>query len=204
MGMDVYGQAPTAKLYRVRTVVPEFKGHRNVTIQWFVHGRTTAAQRPYAELIAGYDPADEDNPYPEGAIHELFSAAEAEAFVGWLKDNRGVTDEDTTVDEAAMPISNNTLGFGAIPVGGAQDFLCMDEVAGDPAASPLGFTVLGYYDLRAYEPIDKAVPARHQFSSIYILGDRVVSDYAELLELWRAGEIMANDEFSHIDSGEPF
>ena len=203
MGMDVYGQAPTAKLYRVRTVVPEFKGHRDVTIQWFVDQRTIPAQRPYAELIAGYDPADEDNPYPEGAIDELFSAAEAGAFVGWLKDNYEASDY-VTVDEVALPISRNTMGFGAISVGGAEDFLCFDEVGGNPAASPLGFTVLGYYDLRAYEPIDKSVPARQQFSSIYILGDRVVSDYAELLELWRAGEIMANDEFSHIDSGEPF
>jgi hypothetical protein len=191
----------TRKLYEVRTVAPEFKGHRNVTIHWFVDRRTTRVQRPYAELIAGYDRAEND-PYSEGAIDELFSAAEAEAFVDWLKDNRGATGEDTTVDEAALPISRNLMGFGAIPVGGAQDFLCMDEVAGNPAASPLGFTVLGYYDLRAYEPIDKSVPARHQFPSVYIVGGRIVTDYAEFLELWRAGRIMANDEFRHIDSGD--
>jgi hypothetical protein len=191
----------TMKLYRASTSVPEFKGHRDVTIQWFVDRRVTPAQRPYAELIAGYDPAQND-PYPEGAIDELFSAAEIEAFVRWLKDNREATDKDTTVDEQALPISSDIAGFGAIAVGGAQDFLCMGEVAGDPAASPLGFTVLGYYDLSASEPIDKSVPARHQFPSIAIVGGRMVTDYAELLELWRAGRIMADDELPHIDSGD--
>ena len=82
--------------------------HRNVTIHWFVDRRTTHVQRPYAELIAGYDRAEND-PYSEGAIDELFSAAEAEAFVDWLKDNRGATGEDTTVDEAALPISRNLM-----------------------------------------------------------------------------------------------
>jgi hypothetical protein len=192
----------TMRLYRASTSVSEFNGHREVTLHWFVDRRTIPAQRPYAELIADYDPAQNDTYYLEDAIDELFSADEVAAFVGWLKDNRGATDKDTAVDEAALPIASDIIGFGAIAVGGPQDFLCMAEVAGAPAASPLGFTVLGYYDLRASEPIDKSVPARHQFPSITIAGGRMVTDYAELLELWRAGRIMANDEFPHIDSAD--
>ena len=52
----------TRKLYEVRTVAPEFKGHRNVTIHWFVDRRTTRVKRPYAELIAGYDRAEKIDP----------------------------------------------------------------------------------------------------------------------------------------------
>jgi hypothetical protein len=140
----------TKKLYSVETVRPVFEGHCNVTIDWFVGRRTIPVQRPYAELIAGYDRA-ENVAYAKAAIDELFSADEAEAFVGWLKDNRVATDADTTLDEVALPIANNTIGLEVLPAG---RILHMDEIADDPAASPLGFTVLGYYDLRAYEPIE--------------------------------------------------
>jgi hypothetical protein len=174
-------------LYHIKTVVPEFEGHRDVWINWFVESRTNPVERTYAELIEGYDPAEDYHYYSEGAIEELFSAAEADAFVRWLKDNREAT-EDTTVDEVALPLARNRIGLSAIPLGGPQDSLCMDT-------SSLGFLVQGYYDLRGHEPIDKSVPARHQFPSIFLIEGRMVTDYAELLELWRAGVIMANDEF---------
>src|SRR5271166_4819824 len=87
-----------AKLYTVRTVIPEFDGHRNVAVSWFVAERSLRVRRRYAELIAGYEATERDG-YAEEAIDELFSAAEAEAFVGWIKIDRGATDEDTTVTE---------------------------------------------------------------------------------------------------------
>jgi hypothetical protein len=183
------------KLYHVETIVPEFGGHREVCLSWFVDRRVVSANRPYAELINDYDPDDEYNCYPEGAIYELFSGDEAQAFVAWLKQNVGETDETTKISEVTLPIEGNIMGTGAIPIGGPQGFLKMKEVSGsEPAASPLGFTVLGYLDLRAHEPIDKSVPARHQFCSIYIIDGKTITEYAELLELWRAGKIVAEDE----------
>ena len=54
------------------------------------------------ETAEGYHAAldERDRIYPEGAIDELFSQAEAEAFVAWLKRNRGQTDETTKITEA--------------------------------------------------------------------------------------------------------
>jgi hypothetical protein len=173
------------KLYGVKTVVAEFKGHRDVSLSWFVTKRACPVQRPYTELIAGYDAAQKDQ-YAEDAINELFSKAEARSFVDWLKSNRGATDEDTKIVEVALPIPENRIGLGAIAVGGPTDFLDMEKDA------RLGFRVSGYYDLRAHEPIDKSVPPRHAFCSIYVFGDRIVNDYDELLELWRAGKIVAD------------
>ena len=177
----------STKLYTVTTVVPEFKGHRDVSISWFVAKRASPVQRPYAELIADCDAAKEDHQYAEEAIDELFSDAEALSFVDWLKGSGRATDESTKIVEATLPIPENVVALGAIPVGGPQDTLDLAENA------ELGFTVSGYFDLRAHEPIDKSVPARHRFCSIYVFGDRIVQDYDELLELWRAGTIVANE-----------
>jgi hypothetical protein len=182
------------KLYRVRTVVSEFKGHRDVSLDWFVIKRTSSVQRPYAEMIAGYDPAKKDL-YSEDAIDELFSDAEARSFVDWLKANR--PEGSNMIAEVALPIPENCMGFGAIAVGGPQDFL---EFELDGALWPLEFTVMGYFDLRAHEPIDKSVPPRHAFCSIYVFGDKIVHDYDALLGLWRAGKIVAADETPPVAS----
>jgi hypothetical protein len=143
------------QLYYVETTVPEFHGHRNVLLIWFVTDRAKPVQRPYAELIEDYDPAYEYIYYSEEAIDELFSKDEAKAFVAWLKQNRGVTDENIKIVESPLPTTKNAMALRLIPVGGPQDFLIMKEVSGRD--SPLGFTVLGYYDLRALKPIDQVV-----------------------------------------------
>ena len=174
------------KLYSVTTTVPELNGHRDVLLQWFVDKRAIPAQRPYAELVESYDPSDEYHDYREGAADELFDAAEAEALAAWLDANRG--EGSTKIAEASLPLSSNIIGFGAIAVGGANDFLMVHDLT-DLATSPLGFTVLGYYDLRGHEPLDKSVPARHRFCSVYVIEGKVISDYAEILDLWRAGKI---------------
>jgi hypothetical protein len=149
--------------------------------------------------------SDPEDLYAKFAIDELFSKAEADSFVDWLKLNMGATDEDTAIVEAALPLPR-IMGFGAIAIGGAQDHVVLKAVAQpDPASSPLGFTVLGYYDLRDHEPIDKSVPARHQFCSLYVIDGKVVRDYGELLELWRAGKIVAQDEIPpRVNAPLPF
>jgi len=161
---------------------------------------SSSEERPYAELIeSGYDPADL---YCRDAIDEMFTADEAASLTSWLNANRGHQfgdDEldramagDTRTFEVALPIAANIIGFGAISIGGGNDCIVVNEIA-DIAKSPLGFAVEGYYDLRHHEPLDRSIPARHQFCSLYIMDGRVIHDYAELLDLWRAGRIKAED-----------
>lgn len=181
------------KLYRVKTIVPELRGHRLVCLNWFVTGRVVQPNRPYAELIRDYERANRlDRCYAEGAMDELFSSAETEVFLDWLTHYE---EADTKITEVPLPIARDSTGFGAFPTGGPIDQLILAEVGGyDPATSPLGFTVRGFYDLRDHEPIDKSVPARHQFCSVHIIDGKVVTDHSELLEVWRAGKIVASDE----------
>jgi hypothetical protein len=58
--------------------------------------------------------------------------------------------------------------------------------------------VWGYYDLRHCELVDKSLPARHQFCSLYIHDGKIISDYDEILTLWRQGKIAAADEVPPI------
>jgi hypothetical protein len=193
------------KLYRAKTIVPELRGHRLVCLNWFVTGRVVQANRPYAELIRGYKRASRlDRCYAEGAIDELFSSAEAEVFLDWLTHYE---EADTKIIEVPLLVARESMGFRAIPIGGPIDHLILAEVGGcDPATSPLGFTACGFFDLRDHEPIDKSVPARHQFCSIYIIDGKVVTDHSELRELWRAGKIVASNEvaMSGVSGDLPF
>jgi hypothetical protein len=122
-------------------------------IDWFVVGR---AQRrlfgpdgalgiDYHEVIANHDDAPEQlRRYSEDAVEEMFTKQEADTLVAWLKANRPADDDNTTIRECALPVENNITGFGAIPVGGQQDFL----MTGDAPDYNLPFKVWGYCDKR--------------------------------------------------------
>jgi hypothetical protein len=101
-----------------------------------VGGRRT----PYAELIENYDANNEMRLYSEEAINEMFSLEEAEAWMAWLKSHQGGCEHE--IEEAKLPI--NTMGVGAIPVGGEQDFLMVNQ---EPDYD-LPFTVWDSFDLR--------------------------------------------------------
>ncbi len=143
------------KLFHVITTVPEFRGHRDVQLWWFVNHRVKLEERPCSELIEGYEltlEPDWRGPSPEEAIDELFSEAEAAAFVAWLKQNRNETDETTKLREAGLPLSVNNVGLNAIPCGGGIDNLGLRDF--DEAT--LGFSVYGFYDLRAHDRIEES------------------------------------------------
>jgi hypothetical protein len=139
------------KFYQVTTVAPEYGRVRNVEFCWFVDTRDSPAQRLGAQLIEGYEAGD---PYHEDLIHELFDAAEAEAFADWLKVHRPDYGAPI-VAEVKLPVPNNCIGLGAIPTGGGIDFLSMKDESGAPAMASLGFTTLGYHDLRGCELVDE-------------------------------------------------
>jgi hypothetical protein len=135
------------ELYRVTTLVKKYGGCKNVAFEWFRCERR--APRSYADLIENYDLADHQIRYAEDCIDELFELDEAQALKDYIDQNyseAGVT----TIGKAELPIANNTMGAGAIPVGGPQDFYRLDKA---PNYS-LPFKVWGYFDLRGCELAD--------------------------------------------------
>jgi hypothetical protein len=140
------------KLYHVTTVVKEYNGHKNVSFKWFFAGMRHS-RLPYTELIAGYDPDDEDIHYPEGAVDEMFTEDEANQLKSYLDREHGGSGT-TSIKAAEIPIPKNTISAGALPVGGPQDlYQLQNEDRYD-----LPFEVMGYFDLRQHELIDKSTP----------------------------------------------
>jgi hypothetical protein len=175
----------TTRLYEVRTVVKVYSGHRDVVFHWFARRKPGFSRWPHAELIAGYDELDPTSRcYAEDALDELFDKAEADALVAYLEREYGGAGE-TTIEEVNLPFPGNIVGYLAAAVGGGNDFYTLDE----ELAYTLPFRVWGYFDLRDCEPVDKSVPARHQFPSICVVDGKMITDYGELLNLWRAGKI---------------
>jgi hypothetical protein len=141
------------KLYYVTTVVPKFEMRLNVPIHWIVDERAAPVQRPYIELIEGYVPDSRYRQRNEDAINELFDASEAEALVRWLKVNSRAYG-DAKILEAKLPFPNNVIGLKELEdLKGSRllDFLCLKKISGELGQSPLGFTVLGYFDLEGLE-----------------------------------------------------
>jgi hypothetical protein len=129
----------TIQLFRVSSLVPEFREHQGVVLNWFVADRKEPLALPYADLIENYDDGS-DHFYPKGALDEMFTEAEATALVGYLKTIYG---DEPSIRKQSLPIPSNLMGDGAIAVGGAQDFLMISE--SDVYSLP--FKVWGYYDL---------------------------------------------------------
>lgn len=131
------------RLYTVVTTVNEFKNRQNVQFNWLRWDR--AGPRPYADLIRDYDP--KGLAYAEGAIDELFTEAEAIALKAYLDREHGEAGI-TTIEEIALPISNNMAGYRANDVGGGgTDFYPLYE--DEPYDLP--FKASAYYDLRECE-----------------------------------------------------
>jgi hypothetical protein len=134
------------ELFYVRTRVSEFRGCKDVLFEWLRDDEIT--QRPYAELIEGYEP-DNDG-YAQGAIDELFTLDEANALKAYLDQHHGEHGE-TTVQRVDLPYRNNVIGVLAEPVGGGDDFYSLWK---SPEYS-LPFKVVAYFDLRGCELVDE-------------------------------------------------
>jgi hypothetical protein len=159
------------ELYHVTTIVKKYRGCKNVDFSWFRCERR--APRPYAELIENYAPSAIDAEgyievegciEAEGCIDEMFEWDEAQTLKDYIDQNYGEDQGITTIEKAELPIPNNTMGVGAIPVGGRQDFHMLDKA---PNYS-LPFKVWGYFDLRGCELVDlkaEAVRDRQQLST---------------------------------------
>ena len=139
-------QFGTTKLFQVVTIVKEYSGCKGVTFYWFFADERSSP-RPYADLIADYNPGTPYIEYAEARIDELFTEAEASQLIAYLDCQLG--DEGmTTIEEEKLPIPSNVMGFGTIAVGGPQDFYMLHKAPG----YPLPFKAFGYFDLRASAP----------------------------------------------------
>jgi hypothetical protein len=128
------------KLYRVTTIVKEFHDCKDVPFHWFRHDR--GKRCAYDELIENYDPSDHDARDAEGAIDELFTDIEANMLKEYLDQEHGGAGT-TTIAEVHLPIARNSMGVGAIPVGGGDDFYMLSK---EPAYT-LPFEAWAYFDL---------------------------------------------------------
>jgi hypothetical protein len=154
------------KLYRVGTLVKEYRGCKDVAFDWFrVYNRSCkeiAVEfdeliERYDELIEGYNPRETGRLYAEDAIEEMFTETEATALKAYLDREHG--DEGvTTIKEAKLPIGNNTMGVGAIAVGGGDDFYMLHK---EPEYD-LPFKAEGYYNLVGRDLIDGGGIYRHR------------------------------------------
>jgi hypothetical protein len=135
------------QLFSVTTRVGEYHGCKDVPFTWFHWNRPTG-RRPYAELIENYDLA-EDNRYSVDCIDEMFTAIEAHALKEYLDREHGDYGT-TTIEEVALPIPNNLIGYGAHAVGGGDDFYMLDS----EERYSLPFKVRGYFNLVGCELAD--------------------------------------------------
>ena len=151
----------TMKLFRVVTIVKEYSGCKNVVFNWFYADRRSSP-RPYPELISDYNPSAPYIYYAEASISELFTEDEAAELATYLDRHHGNAGT-TTIEEEKLPIPSNVMGCGAIPVGGLQDFYMLHKT---PEYS-LPFKVLGYFDLRHCERIQRepSPPGNDEISS---------------------------------------
>jgi hypothetical protein len=137
------------KLFHVNSTAKEFSDCKDVHFHWFRSHAQLPTREPYAELIKDYDPNADLIGYAEDYIESLFSAEEAEQLKEYLDRKHG-HEGPTTITEAELPCQANIISFGAMAVGGKDDFyrLCNE------AEYSLPFKVWGYFNLLGCELID--------------------------------------------------
>jgi hypothetical protein len=144
------------KLYRASTTVREFRGCKNVVFNWFRHAMPQG-RRPFAVLIKDYEPERPLAVYTELLIEELFTSDEARQLKDYVDQHHG-REGKTVIKEQPLPVENDMMGYGALAVGGGDDFYSLCE---EPAYS-LAFKVWGYYNLVGCTLIDNGDTYRHR------------------------------------------
>jgi hypothetical protein len=144
------------ELFYVATVVKQYCDCKDVRFHWF---RNEPAGRSYPALIQNYQPGDL---YPESYVDELFTWDEANALKEYLDRDYGDAGI-TTIRQAVLPVSRNTMGLGARAVGGGDDFYVLDKTEN----YPLPFSVWGYFNLVGCELIDGSGVYHHRLMLLF-------------------------------------
>ena len=126
--------------YWVTVIISEFDGYQNVDFHLF---HTEMSNEELARLVVlapGRSIDDVAHWYTASAIEQTFSKAEVKQLYAYFKQWGNVR----LKAHRASPPTNDSMGYGAYPVGGGNDFYAFSEVPG----YSLPFKVWGYFDLR--------------------------------------------------------
>jgi hypothetical protein len=145
------------RLYYLTTLVKEFwhhhvsgfYGYKNVELLWFRGRDEKARKRPYAKLIAGYDPKRENIVYAEHYIEQLFTADQARKLKDYL-DKVHLAGETTTIGEVPLPIPNDAMNTAGMAVGGTSGSY---DLKNNVQRYDLPFDAWCYYSVFGCEPV---------------------------------------------------
>lgn len=126
--------------YWVTVINSEFDGYRNVDFHLFHTEMSNEELAPLVVLAPGRSIDDVAHWYTASAIEQTFSKAEVKQLYAHFKQRGNVR----LKARRASPPTNDSMGYGAYPVGGGNDFYTFSEVPG----YSLPFKVWGYFDLR--------------------------------------------------------
>lgn len=138
----------SAKLYKASSILSNFEGHENVTMEWFCTGRDQKLGG-YAERIDRYQTlSKESQRNVQPMVEERFTGEEIKALKAYLQ-KQGVF--DLKIEEVPLPIDisetahqSYPCSFTAIPVGGDSDFIMLHRRKN----YYLPFKVEGYFNLQ--------------------------------------------------------
>jgi len=156
-GAFFQGETTMIELFSAITVVKQYRECKDVHFHWFRNEPATG--RSYPDLIHNYQPGDL---YPESYVDELFAWDEANALKEYLDRDYGDAGI-TTIRQAVLPVPRDTMGLGAIAVGGGDDFYVLDKTEN----YPLPFSVWGYFNLVGCELIDGSGVYHRRFMLLF-------------------------------------
>lgn len=161
--------AAKVDLFKLRTVIPEYMGCKDVSMRWVVCGRKQPPAQ-YPDLIANYRPTDV---YAEGWIDELFTTDEAKKLISYLETHH--PEGKNSIEKVNLPASGDLFPILALSAGGPTG---RHELAREEAYD-LPFWVSGAYDLRLHEPLpdrESDLKRRQAFArgTIYIINGKVI------------------------------
>jgi hypothetical protein len=138
-------------LYWVESIIPEFKGRRDVSIANVVVHRPQNPHVDYGDAIRDYRPG-EFSWMAEGAVDEWMSLAEAHQVLAYLQ--QGDDGSRHTIKEIRLPIEKSAIALIALPMDRNRGSVTYRD-----AANILPFQIEGFYDLRGsafISPSDEA------------------------------------------------
>ena len=169
-----------------------------MTFIWFYSSKRSQPPGYYAQLIDDYDPSDDRSFCSENCIDEAFTADEARQLKEYLDREHGDAGT-TTIREMSLPIPCHRAGWGAIAVGGGDDFYMLFE----EAAYSLPFKVEGYFNLVGLELIDGSDVYHHRLLVVFPNGEMRMQTNEEAAAMERRGRLHS-DLIIQNDEGLPF
>ncbi|UCI23508.1 hypothetical protein [Mesorhizobium sp. B2-8-5] len=156
-------------LFKLRTIIPDFAGCKDVSMRWVVWGRKRPPA-PYPDLIANYRP---DDVYAQCWIDELFTTDEAKKLISYLETHH--PQRKNSIEKVNLPASGDLFPILALSVGGPTGHY---ELACEETYD-LPFWVLGAYDLEEHEPLlnrESDLIRRKAFarSTFYVINGKVL------------------------------